>query len=248
MPRVRVVKKKRRLLNSLRGISHRFTKQEVGHILIAWIVLSFAFTFAFDSGIYSIGFALAFCASAVVLGCGFIMHELMHKFTAQKYRYHATFIMWPWGILLALVTSLFGMIFAAPGATYFEPDPREQYLDPNGFTKRYGIISLAGPKINIIFGFIFFGLFLLSINLLAHSAGYIAVFILLVTGFGSYINFYLAAFNMLPINPLDGYKVFNWSRRIWFTVFALAVGMTIINFIYVYPTIIYILLRVLPSI
>lgn len=237
MPKVRLIRRKKKSFEIFRNFSRRFTAREVEHILIAWLTLSLAFGYVLDRNVQSIGFLLVLAASAIVLGCGFIMHELMHKFTAQKYRYRAEFIIWPWGILLALVTALFGFIFAAPGATYFEPDPREQYLDPSGFAKRYGIISLAGPKINIIFGFAFLLLFILSVHLLSNSIGYFTLFVFLVTGLGSYINFYLAAFNLLPINPLDGYKVFNWNKSYWAGFFVLSIIMTAINFIYVIPVI-----------
>jgi Zn-dependent protease len=232
-----VIKNKKSIAKALSDFSKRFSRVEVENILIAWLVLSLAFAYVLDNSITSLDFLVVFAAAAIVLGCGFIMHELMHKFTAQKYRYHAEFRLWTWGVVLALVTAFFGFIFAAPGATYFEPDPREPYLDPKGFTKRYGIISLAGPRINIIFGFIFFGLFLVFFSTFNYFPTYIYAFLILVAGLGSYINFYLAAFNMLPINPLDGYKVYHWNKKYWTTVFVIAIAMTIINFIYVLPKI-----------
>lgn len=234
MPKVRIVKKKKGLLDRLSNFSKRFSKTEVEQILIAWLVLSFAFTYVLYGSLSGPGLVWVFAASAIVLGCGFIMHELMHKFTAQRYKYHAEFKIWTWGILLALVTSVFGFIFAAPGATYFEPDPREPYLDPKGFTKRYGIISMAGPKINIIFGFIFIALFALFFTFLHYSNAFYD-FLILVTGLGSYINFYLAAFNLLPINPLDGYKVYHWNKPYWVAIFIVAAAMSVVNFIYILP-------------
>lgn len=239
MPRVRVKKKKRTgFIASLHKFAARFSAIEVQHILIAWIVLSVAFSYVLGGGIHNIMILLVFAASLIVLGCGFIMHELMHKFTAQKFRYRAEFRIWPWGIFLALITSFFGFIFAAPGATYFEPDPREQYLDPKGFIRRYGIISLAGPKINLIFGSIFIVLFFLIMLVSPKVTSIPMAFAVLVTGLGSYINFYLAAFNMLPINPLDGYKVFRWNKVYWGIVFAISAAMTAVNFIYVVPHIV----------
>ncbi len=223
------------LHNALHAFAGRFSAVEVRHIVIAWLVLSLAFTYVLDSGINGIFFLLVFASSLIVLGCGFIMHELMHKFTAQKYKYRAEFRIWTWGIVLAMVTAFFGFIFAAPGATYFEPDPREQYLDPKGFMKRYGTISLAGPKINLIFGSIFIALFFPIRFLFPTITTFSMFFIVLVTGLGAYINFYLAAFNLLPINPLDGYKVFRWNKLYWVIAFAIAVAMTVVTFLYVIP-------------
>jgi Zn-dependent protease len=36
---------------------------------------------------------------------------------------------------------------------------------------------------------------------------------------GAQINIFLALFNMLPIMPLDGAKVFAWSKARWAVVF-----------------------------
>jgi len=38
--------------------------------------------------------------------------------------------------------------------------------------------------------------------------------------YGMRINLWLAAFNLIPIPPFDGYKVFSWSKAIW-ALFAL---------------------------
>ncbi len=48
-----------------------------------------------------------------------------------------------------------------------------------------------------------------SNNLLFYAAGYL----------GSYFNFFLALFNMLPIFVLDGAKVFRWNKLLWAAVF-----------------------------
>ncbi len=214
----------------------RFSRLEVEHIAIAWIVLAFAFAFLLERNVASVTFAFVFLATAVVLFCGFIMHELMHKFTAQKYRYFAEFRIWPAGIMFALLTAYFGFIFAAPGATYFEPDQREYILDPKGFTKRYGEISLAGPRINILFGLLFLTLFYVTL-LLTHGVvgNLFTSFVFLVTGLGAFINFYLCAFNMLPINPLDGYKVFRWDKRIWAAFFLSSVAVSAMMILGIIP-------------
>ena len=115
----------------------RFSLLEIQHILIAWAVLSLAFGAVLYRPLFSIGFAYVVGASAIVLGLGFIFHELMHKFAAQKYGYDAEFKIWPMWLLIALIMAFFiGIVFASPGATYFKPDPREYYMDPKGLTKR----------------------------------------------------------------------------------------------------------------
>ena len=79
--------------------------------------------------------------------------------------------------------------------------------------KQNGIISLAGPVTNIIIAFIFGMLFVLlsPLGLLKE---------ILISGM--YVNFFLAAFNMIPIFPLDGSKVLTWNAIAWIGTIGLA--------------------------
>ena len=238
MPKVRITKKRVGINKSLRRFAKRFTLTEVWNILVAWIILSIAISLIFYEG-FGLNFFVAFAAMAIVLWFGFIMHELMHKFTAQSYRYHAEFRMWLWGVLLALILPLLGVpfLFAAPGATYFTPDSQEIYLDPVGFRRRYGMISLAGPRTNLISGATFSALFFLFIYFFEIFPSGLLAFGIIVTSLGSYINFYWAAFNLLPINPLDGYKVINWDKWLWVFYFVLSIALTIFSYFFVYSKI-----------
>jgi Zn-dependent protease len=44
-------------------------------------------------------------------------------------------------------------------------------------------------------------------------------------GLAVFVNLWLAIFNMLPIPPLDGSKVFSWDKRIWTILFAVLIGL-----------------------
>ena len=183
-----------------------FSPKEVRDILVAWSALALAFTLA-DCGILagagcplSVGPSTFFLVSLVAVGSGFVMHELMHKFTAERYGYWAEFRMWITGIVLALLTSTFGFIFAAPGATYIQ-----------GYSvsdRQNGIISLAGPVTNVVIAAVF-----LLVGLVGNGiVGDIGII-------GFPVNLFLALFNMLPVLPLDGAKVFRWSKPLWAAVF-----------------------------
>ena len=152
---------------------------------------------------------LLFVVSFVAVGSGFVLHELMHKFTAERYGYWAEFRMWVMGIVLALITSTFGFIFAAPGATY---------ISGNNVTPRqYGIISIAGPATNVVIALVF---------LLVRTVGTGIVYDIGLVGFP--VNLFLATFNMLPIMPLDGAKVFRWNKLLWVAAFLpLLVGVLV---------------------
>ena len=110
--------------------------------------------------------------------------------------------MWPMGLVLALVTSLIGFIFAAPGATYIQ--------GMNISKEENGQISIAGPLVNIVIGVLFLPLALFS------SPG---SFLQDLGVIGAYINIFLALFNLLPIGPLDGSKVWRWNVAIWAATF-----------------------------
>ncbi len=204
-----------------------FSKTEVRDILIAWIALSIAFTAAITGGAFG-GFSSrlemtvngvpeylslesTFVVALMTLGIGFVLHELMHKFIAERYGFTAEFRMWLAGLGLALLSTLsLGIVFAAPGATYFMG---------SGITKKEnGIISLAGPLTNVVIALLFLPLLFVNTNsVIILEAGYL----------GCYFNFFLATFNLLPIYVLDGAKVFRWNKLYWAAVFiplAIVVG------------------------
>jgi len=204
--------------------AHVFSGIEIRDIVISWIALGVAFSFALaqgglnviqlaSTGQFSASDAVTLVSiSLVTVGPGFVFHELSHKFVAQRYGYWAEFRMWPMGLVLALVTSLIGFIFAAPGATY---------ISGTNITKEEnGVISVAGPMMNVAIAALFTPLLLLSGGSLLYLVGYIGV----------RINVFLALFNMLPIGPLDGSKVFRWNKLLWG---GLLIGLGI-AFVYLY--------------
>ena len=177
-----------------------FHKQEIRDIILATAVLSFAF-----------GGLNNFFPAMFAVGIAFLSHELIgHKLVAQKFGAEAEFKAWPMGLLLALVTSFFGFIFAAPGAVYISPVIKGKFA----FTlhrltaKEYGIVSLAGPAVNIILGAAFF-----------FAGNYYHLALLL---FAANISFFLALFNLIPFDPLDGAKVMRWSKPAWLVSILLA--------------------------
>lgn len=149
-------------------------------------------------------------------GIGFILHELAHKFAAQRFGIYAAYRAWPAGLLLMLLFPLLGLrfVFAAPGATYIFAYRLSR--------RQNGLVSLAGPLTNALLAaaffvaaFLYFGLGLpniLLVRLPAPLGAFSAVEFFLT---GAAINMWLGFFNLLPIYPLDGSKVLAWNWMVW---------------------------------
>ncbi len=188
-------------------------RRETQDILIAVLVLGIAFAIAgfSDNRFHETlaGALLTVTVSLFAVAIAFLGHELSHRKVARDYGGWAEFRLWPFGIILALITSFFGVILAAPGAV--------NIAGVYG-NERIGKTALAGPGFNLIAGFAF--LILSAVGILFSTVGSIFLEI-------SYLNFYLGAFNMIPLGPLDGAKVMRWDFRIFALVFAILIFMTV---------------------
>ena len=189
--------------------------EEIEEIIISMLAIVVAFSIA-NWGI-DVFFQGDFFLRAVVLmftvGVGFISHELGHKYAAERFGSASRFMMWPQGLIFMLLLAPLGVIFAAPGAVYiFKP-----YMSK----KENGIISLAGPVVNIVL-WLFFMSVLIGSSLLSIELTQVVKEIVI---FGMNINAMLAVFNLLPVLILDGAKVFNWNKGVWVAAFVLSVVM-----------------------
>jgi Zn-dependent protease len=155
--------------------------------------------------------------STVGVSTGFLLHEMAHKFIAMHYGYWAEYRANRNGLILAVVMAFAGFIFAAPGAVMISKTspPQDFYLQDTvgrekliNQAKREELwISLAGPLTNVVLAILFF--LLLASGIAANSLWYQAA------NFALFINLVLAAFNLLPVGPLDGKKIFNSNRLVW---------------------------------
>ena len=166
------------------------SKREILDISKAWIAITIAFAIVLKGGS---SFMEAVSIAAIAVGLGFLLHELGHKLVAQYYRCFAEFRSFDQMLILAVLMSFFGFVFAAPGAVMIRG-----WVDK----RRNGIISVAGPVVNIALALIFLGIsFLIGDN------------IVLQYGYG--INIWLALFNMIPVWHFDGSKIWRWNKYVY---------------------------------
>jgi Zn-dependent protease len=170
--------------------------KEFQDLFAAWLTVSFAFSLVFRPAFFRTSMPnliSSFIISLIVVGTGFVLHELMHKFTAQRFglwsEFRANYTMLIFSVILAYLTRI---VFAAPGATL---------IYGREITKKQnGIISAAGPLLNLGLAGIYLMLHLLVGGIISQIGLY-----------GFVINIWLSAFNLLPISVLDGKKVLAWG-------------------------------------
>lgn len=190
---------------------HQWYKEEKIDLLKSWIILSLAFAILMTGLKFNFAFFVNFVISSITVGTAFLLHELAHKFVAEKYRCKAVYKADPIMLGITLISSLLGFIFAAPGAVYIIGS-----LDK----RTNGIISLAGPLTNIVMAFGFLLLILFSPEGIVNT----------IAAFGFFINGWLAAFNMLPFGVFDGKKIWNWNKTVYIVTVVVAVGLVFSRF------------------
>ncbi|HTT73348.1 MAG TPA: metalloprotease [Thermoplasmata archaeon] len=202
------------------------SRTELWQIGLAFVVLTVDFSFV----IYYIGGAtvsdspslFGFPYFGVVIVAlvasltAFLLHEVAHKVVAQRLGHWAEFRLYWMGLALSLVTSIaIGWLFAAPGATLVSG---MDYSERPG----WGRTALAGPATNAGFGVVMF--------LLAFATLSLGAFVTSSLLFLAYINGWFGVFNLVPLGPLDGAKVFRWSKGYWAVAFALMAALAALGF------------------
>jgi Zn-dependent protease len=181
----------------------RFSDTEVKHIAIALFVITLALTLFFF-GSFSVG---GFITMLLTFGVAFISHELAHKFVAQRYGYWAEFRYWETGLILGLLMGLTrAFLFLAPGAVYISSGGYGMTQKQNAY-----FLMIRRPPRSTQSTTLF---------------PYTTLFGPTISSFAVRINLLLAIFNLLPVPPLDGSKVFAWDKQKWAIIF---VGLIILR-------------------
>ncbi|MFP3201461.1 MAG: peptidase M50 [Sulfolobus sp.] len=184
-------------------------------------ILSLAIVYIRPSYISSnpILFVLIPIATATI---AIVPHEIAHRQSARNYGCASRFVLSFKGFLLTLLINLISSITGI-GFVVFA----------SGYTAimcRFGLLSqdlegktaLAGPVTNLAIALI--SIIVVNSVPLPPLA---QIFLLELFSFNSWVAF----FNLIPVPPLDGFKVFRWNRMVWLVAVAFAFFLTF--FVYV---------------
>lgn len=194
-----------------------FSRIEIGHLTIAIAVLTVAFTFTFSRNnllFYLMGSPVDiesyfYFMPIAFLGIvtAFFIHELSHKFVAQKCGLWSEFRMYPQGLIVSVIVAFFtGLVFAVPGAVMFRGETKPSET---------GRIAAAGAGANLVIAVVTYVLY----HFIFSQMGFWGTLV----GFICLVNLLLATFNLIPFGPLDGRKVLQWSELVWFVLFSVSV-------------------------
>ena len=179
----------------------RFSEKEVQHLGISLLIIT-ALSLRSLEGI-TFRYPRVAVGIVLIFALAFLLHELAHKFMAQRLGFWAEYRLNNIGLMITLFSFFLQSNLVAPGAVMIAG---LMYGDD------YGKISLSGPVTNIAQAVIFLVLWLTNPN---EFVGFLA-------RQGVMFNSSLALFNLLPFGVFDGVKIMRWDWRAWLITAATA--------------------------
>ncbi len=189
----------------------RFSLKELRDILIALLVVTFAFAYddkqeAFVLSYWLFNFLKVFFIVFLV----FVVHETSHKLFGLSLGIRTEYKLWPLGIYITLLSTFLFQgkvyILLAGGVTFYHMTVQRLGHFRYGLNLlSCGLIGAIGPLSNLIMATFWETLALNGIMPdLFHQM--------------TFINLYYAVFSMLPVPNLDGISLF-WASRMTYIFF-----------------------------
>ncbi len=194
---------------------YNFSTTEIFHLTVALIMICSTLMVFNWVDVKTYGYKNFILLNFFTIGLGFLLHEMGHKLVAQHYgfisEFRADFFMLAFAFVLAIFSPF---IFLAPGAVMILGRLSK---------KQNGIISVAGPLVNLVLGLIFIAIAIIFHPSINSVFGY-------TLWLGIWVNGFLGVFNMLPFWVLDGKKVLEWNKIVYFVVLGALILLLVASF------------------
>ncbi len=191
--------------------------REILDILIAVVALGFIVSY---NGIMDLtGLVSSFPTNTAIIGLSFLLHELAHRQMARRLGFFARFELWSTGVLLSIFLSIvLGVKLAAVGSVMIYPIADLWGRAKLMTRKDMMLIAVVGPATNVIISMV-------------SVAGYL-IYPLRLWLDMIYLNLWLALFNLFPLPPLDGSRIFFYNWKLWMAIFlAVFLGFSYISYV-----------------
>ncbi|MFC1755285.1 AN1-type zinc finger domain-containing protein [Thermoproteota archaeon] len=183
-----------------------FSKIEIKHLGVGTLLVTLvglSLTGSLVPNFISFSLALLFSLS-------FLLHEVAHKLTAQKYGLWSEFRLIPFGVILTIASIIFPFKIIAPGTVI---------ITGKTTTSTIGRTAFSGPLTNILLGYTLLILSITVSNLIISE----------ILSWGTYVNAILAVFNLIPFGILDGQKIISWNIKVWAVALTFSAILIFIN-------------------
>jgi Zn-dependent protease len=175
-----------------------YSRREVGTVAFASVVLGLTFLIAKRMEVLNLWNLAIFI---IVAGFALTLHDLAHRYMAWKHNVTSEYQVWWLGSIIMFITSVaFYTVYASPSR--FRLDKQADLS-----SKERALIHGMGP----LTSFIVF----LAFALLVTSDGSVMKIGILACS----INLLIATYGMMPFDPMDGKKVYEWNRWVWLVTF-----------------------------
>ncbi len=157
-------------------------------------------------------------AEAVLIAISVAIHEISHRNIARRYGCISRYVLDPLGLILTLLSTFSPYLkIIVPGYVLITC-PSYWGLGGRGSKDVLILATIAGPLSNIVLGIIF------RITAILVGAEFFKIVFLDV----SRLNGWLAFFNLLPVGPLDGARIFRALPVTWALMFVASLGIMIL--------------------
>jgi Zn-dependent protease len=184
------------------SIEHRvsfalfFTKQEIISIAVSLAVITFAFSYAKAENLNQIlSLVPIVLVTAIIVD---LTKDLVREVIARRLGVWSEYRLWYFGLVMFLISAI---AFKAP----FSSPNRIRHNSPNLTTRKVGILSLTAIVVPLIFAGFFYMLFVNGFTLIGNM--------------GLIICLTAAFFDTIPIPPMNGKDIYDWSKILWLILF-----------------------------